>query len=315
MEEADSTGRGLRHFAFLYRTADEYASAISDFVRAGSTAAEPVLVAVPGHRQAELRQVIDRFPSPASARVSFTDMHALGRNPARILPAIQDFMDACDGVPIRFVSEPAWPGRSMAEMREAIRHEALINVAFTGICATILCPYDVTGLPACVVADVSRTHPLLASCGSQEPSSVFAGPGVVPADCDKPLQPVPVHAEVLAYRYNLREVRDLITAHARKADLPEPRTVDLVLAVSEIAANTLRHTSAGGTISIWRTEDELLCELRDTGHITDPLAGRRAPDPDHPGGHGLWLVHQVCDLVQVRTDQAGTQVKLHMRLP
>ena len=314
MEEADSTGRELRHSAFLYRTADEYASAIADFVQAGSTAAEPVLVAVPARRQAQLRQAMDRF-SPGSARVSFADMGQLGRNPARILPAIHAFIDACGGVPIRFVSEPVWPGRSLAEMREAIRHEALINVAFDGIGATIMCPYDVAGLPACVLADVTRTHPLLATCGSQEPSSVFAGSGVVPADCDSPLQPVPVHAEVLAYRHNLREVRDLIAAHARKADLPEPRAVDLVLAVSEIAANTLRHTGAGGTISIWRTEDELLCELRDTGHITDPLAGRRPPDPNHPGGHGLWLVHQVCDLVQMRTDQAGTQVMLHMRLP
>ena len=32
------------------------------------------------------------------------------------------------------------------------------------------------------------------------------------------------------------------------------------------------------------------------------------------GGNGLWLVNQVCDLVQARTGQAGTTTRLHMRL-
>ncbi len=117
-----------------------------------------------------------------------------------------------------------------------------------------------------------------------------------------------------SYRDNLREVRTMITDQARMADLSPVRAADLVLAVSEIAANTLRHTSAGGTISIWRTGSELVCQLGDTGYIADPLAGRRAPDRDHPGGQGLWLVHQVCDLVQVRTELGATQVRLHMRL-
>ncbi len=305
----EAAGTGLRHFALLYRTAEEYSSAVADFVRAASAAAEPVLIAVPGRRQAQLRQVLE------PGRTSFADMRELGCNPARILPAIQTFINTCIGGPVRFVGEPVWPGRSAAEIREAMRHEALINLAFADADATILCPYDVTGLPRCVIADVGRTHPLLTSRGTQEPSPGFAGHGVVPAECDDALPPVPAYAGVLAYQDNLREVRDLIAAHARRADLPDVRTVDLVLAVSEIAANTLRHTSAGGTISIWRTDRELLCELRDSGHIADPLAGRRPPDPDHPGGQGLWLVHQVCDLTEMRTDQGGTQVRLHMRLP
>ncbi len=314
MQEAGSTA--LRHFALLYRTAEEYASAVADFVKAAAAAAEPVLIAVPGRRQAQLRQVLEPVRQVTEpGRTRFADMRELGCNPARILPAIQTFINACTGGPVRFVGEPVWPGRSTAEIREAIRHEALINLALADADATILCPYDVTGLPECVIADAGRTHPLLASRGTEEPSPGFAGYGVVPAQCDGPLPPVPAHAEVLAYRDNLREVRGLITAHARRRDLPEARAVDLVLAVSEIAANTLRHTRAAGIISIWSTDGELLCDLRDSGHIADPLAGRRPPDPDHPGGQGLWLVHQVCDLTEVRTDQGGTQVRLHMRLP
>lgn len=311
MGEAGSTGGKLRHLALLYRDADTCAAAVREFAAAADASAQPVLIAVPGARQALLRAAVEPL---GCEHLTFTDLCDLGRNPARILPAVQSFLDSHPARPVLVVTEPVWPGRSVAEAREAIRHEALVNLAFAGADVTMLCLYDTVALPAEVLADACLTHPALAGHGGQERNLQFAGAGVMPADCDLPLPPVPPDASVLAYRDNLREVRDLIAAHARKAELPEPRAVDLVLAVSEIAANTLRHTDAGGRVSVWHTESELVCQLHDSGHISDPLAGRRPPDPDHPGGHGLWLVHQVCDLVQVRTDQTGTRVRLHMRL-
>ena len=44
------------------------------------------------------------------------------------------------------------------------------------------------------------------------------------------------------------------------------------------------------------------------------LAGRRRPIPDAGRGHGLWVVNQLCDLVELRTGSTGTTVRLHMRL-
>jgi len=46
----------------------------------------------------------------------------------------------------------------------------------------------------------------------------------------------------------------------------------------------------------------------------DPLAGRRLQPADGVGGKGLWLVNQVCDLVQTRSRQGSTTIRLHMRL-
>jgi hypothetical protein len=38
------------------------------------------------------------------------------------------------------------------------------------------------------------------------------------------------------------------------------------------------------------------------------------PAPDAlDGGRGLWVVHQTCDRVQIRTGPAGTTVRVHMR--
>ena len=105
------------------------------------------------------------------------------------------------------------------------------------------------------------------------------------------------------YTTNLSEVRALAEKHARVAGLPEDRVVDFVIAVSEVAGNTVRHAKSPGSIEIWSDDDEIVCEIRDTGVIADPLAGSQPPPPDADGGHGLWLVHQVCDRVDLHSDE------------
>jgi anti-sigma regulatory factor (Ser/Thr protein kinase) len=116
------------------------------------------------------------------------------------------------------------------------------------------------------------------------------------------------------YRSNLSQVRALVLGRAREAGLTEVRANDLVLAVSEAAANTLRHTRSPGTLVMWHDADEVVCEIHDEGTITDPFAGQRKPPPDASGGHGLWLVRQVCDLVELTSDASGTTVRMHMAL-
>src|SRR6185437_3838387 len=116
------------------------------------------------------------------------------------------------------------------------------------------------------------------------------------------------------YRSDLSQVRALVLQHARQAGLTEGRANDLVLAVSEVAANTLRHTRSPGTLAIWHDAEEIICEIHDEGTITDPLVGRHKPPPGASGGHGLWLVRQVCDLVELISDADGTTVRMHMTL-
>jgi anti-sigma regulatory factor (Ser/Thr protein kinase) len=98
------------------------------------------------------------------------------------------------------------------------------------------------------------------------------------------------------------------------AGLPDARIADFVIAVGEVAANTVRHAKSPGSIEIWCDGDEIVCEMRDAGVITDPQAGRRAPLPGAAGGHGLWLVYQVCDRVDLHSDQNGTVIRMHMSL-
>jgi anti-sigma regulatory factor (Ser/Thr protein kinase) len=117
-----------------------------------------------------------------------------------------------------------------------------------------------------------------------------------------------------AYTTNLSEVRSLAEKQARMAGLPDARVADFVIAVSEVAANTVRHARSPGFMEIWRDADEIVCEIRDAGVIADPRAGREPPPPGAAGGHGLWLVHQVCDQVELHSDEDGTVIRMHMSL-
>jgi anti-sigma regulatory factor (Ser/Thr protein kinase) len=105
--------------------------------------------------------------------------------------------------------------------------------------------------------------------------------------------------------------RDILTefaclASAEPGDLAEAR-----VAVSELVANSLAHAPTA-TLTLWSEADHVVVEVRDEGTITDPMVGRRAPSPDAPGGRGLWTVHQLCRLTQVRSGPAGTTARVHL---
>jgi anti-sigma regulatory factor (Ser/Thr protein kinase) len=117
------------------------------------------------------------------------------------------------------------------------------------------------------------------------------------------------------YTTDLAAVRAVVYRYAKQAGLPEHRAIDLVLAVSEVAANTVRHAKSPGSLKIWYDTREIVCQIQDEGTIHDPLAGQRKPSVDAMGGHGLWIVHQVCDEVEMKSDEAGTTICLHMNLP
>jgi anti-sigma regulatory factor (Ser/Thr protein kinase) len=116
------------------------------------------------------------------------------------------------------------------------------------------------------------------------------------------------------YTTNLSEVRALAEREARISGMPEDRIVDFVIAVGEVTANTVRHARSPGSMEIWRADGELICEIRDAGMIADPLVGTRPPPPEANGGHGLWLVHQICDRVYLHSDETGTVIRLYMTL-
>ena len=272
------TGRAsLSHLAYFYDDERDYMSYLPAFAGTGLRSSEPVFVAVPGNKAGLLRERL----GAESRLLRYGAMSETGRNPARLIPELRSFIDEHPGQPVRCICEVMWPGRSAAELCEAIRHEALINLAFDTATATIVCPYDVTGLAAGGLG--GRAHPPGHPAERADPVATgYAGPGEVPAECDGPLPAPPADAEVLGYETNLRPIRQLVTGYAqpgragrRAGHRPRDRGQR---AHREHAA---AHRGAAARLQVWHTGEEILCQMQDQGWITDPLAGRvrRSPGP------------------------------------
>ena len=130
----------------------------------------------------------------------------------------------------------------------------------------------------------------------------------------KATDPASVSFEFDFARDRLGELRRLVTKGATKASLDPSRTGDLVLAVNELATNSVRHGGGTGTLRMWREGDTLLCDVIDRGHVQQQSVCLAPPDPTQISGRGLWIVSQLCDLVQIRSSYGHNVVRVHMRL-
>jgi anti-sigma regulatory factor (Ser/Thr protein kinase) len=296
------------HPALFYRDDDTYLGGTVPYITEGLTAGEPVAVAVPRTRLGLLRDAL----GGRAAHVRMIDMEQAGRNPGRIIPRIlRAFADAHPGKRVRIIGEPIWAGRSRAEYGPCVQHEALINKAFAGRQATILCPYDSGRLDAQVISDAYATHPVLIEGAVQRASTQYA-PDRTMAAYNVPL-PHPADSAAFVFGAQLLpDVRHFALQLAANLGLPEDRREDLAMAVAELTTNSVIHGGGSGVLRLWAEGDDILCQVEDCGQLSDPLAGRFLPPPGQPGGRGLVLVNYLTDLVRVHTTSTGTTIRCHL---
>jgi anti-sigma regulatory factor (Ser/Thr protein kinase) len=247
--------------------------------------------------------------------VYFVDMAALGGNPARIIPAWREFVDAhaSSGQPIRGIGEPIWAGRRAPEVLECQLHEALLNLAVDPDSPLWLrCPYDVGALEGDVLTEAERSHPALVEDATYTGSTLYGGMLHASAAFDHDLpEPYATVVELAFDASGLPAVRDVVAGRAMLLDIERDKAADLALAVHELATNSLRHGGGRGVLRVWQEPDALVCEIHDAGHVEDPLVGRRIPTARQEGGRGVWIANQLCDLVQLRTTPTGTTIRVH----
>ena len=302
------------HRALLYGDEDTYLAGTVPFIEAGLAAGESVMVSVP----AERLDLIEAHLDVGAGDVMLVPMEQLGRNPAWIIPAWADFVAPAlrHRKAARGIGEPIWASRSPDELVECVRHEQLLNLALAGAQDfQLLCPYDTRSLEPEVIETAHRNHPAIEWSGTTSPSRRYSAEHL-PTPMTDPLPAVPDGVEpVLFDEGTLWTVREAVTAGAESEGLRGERLDDLTVAVSEALANSIRHGGGGGEVLCWGQDHRVLCEVRDRGTIVDPMAGRVRPGLDQDGGRGLWLMNQLCDLVQIRSRPDGTQVvRLHMAL-
>jgi anti-sigma regulatory factor (Ser/Thr protein kinase) len=303
----------FRHPALLYASPTEYLAGTIPFIQGGLAGGEPVMVAVPGDNLALIRSALGMDVK----HVVLTDMSVAGRNPGRIIPGVLlAFAAEHAGNPVRIIGEPIWAGRSATEYPACAQHEALINAAFRGRDAAILCPYDTGRLDPAWLADAHRTHPVMWTPTAQWDSPYYADPVELAARFGQPLSEPPGEAARIEVRHGaLAGIRRLVADRAGEAGMRPDRVVDLTIAVSELAANSVVHAGGTGTLAVWSEDGQLLCQVDDAGHIADALAGRIPVSAEAAtGGRGLLLVNQLSDLVRVHTRPGATTVRLYFRL-
>lgn len=300
----------FRHQALIYEGPDQFLAGTVPFLWSALEAEEPALVAV-GRPQ---RELLEGALGGDARWVQFLAIEDLGPNPAALIPLWRSFVEENGGGLVRGIGEAAWCERGPAALEECHRHECLLNLAFAEVPAfSLLCPWDAAAVPARSLQRVAASHPYLRRSGWVEESPEF-DPAL---DCFAGELPPPgPRTETLDFGLGeLAEVRQRVAGAGERAGLDPTGIADLVTAASELAANSVIHGGGSGTLQIWRENGSLLTEVRDRGRIEDPLVGRVRPQITQEGGRGLWLANRLCDLVQIRSGDAGTAVRLHVPVP
>lgn len=302
-------GDMLVHAALLHRDPSALRAAVAEFADEAANEGEPVLAIAP----VATLELIDDALSTSGAVIAVSDMARVGRNPGMVLPILQEWVRAGHGRRVRVLSEPMWPGRCRAEMVECLRHEALLNLVLAAVPASVLCLYDAAHLDAAALSGAEFTHPELIDELGRRPSVVYGDPLVLHRGDrwpqDEPTGPVGEHP----FAGDLGHLRHAVADDPRLRALDRRRRADLVFAVNEAATNAVRHGDRAVRTRVWREDERVVSEVRSDTPIEDPLAGHRRPAPDAAGGRGLWLINQLCDLVELRSGPRGSSLRMHMR--
>lgn len=315
MTTAPMDASPFTHGALFHHGNGELLDVALPFVSEGLDAGEAVAVALPP----EQLELVRHGLGDDAPHVLFVDVTHLGRNPGRVLPELGLFHRAHGRHRrVRAFGSPVWPGRSPDELEACREHDALLNLALARAPVSVLCPFDVGTLEPETLAWARTTHPTVWEDGACGPNPHFGDPRAVAGHAAGPLPEPDDVGETLVFRAPEapRTVRTAVAAHARRHGLDTEKVADLCLAAHEVAVNTIVHTSGPGILSLWTEADAVVCQVQDGGWIRDPLAGRHAPAPEEGRGYGLFLAHQICDLVRVHSHPTdGTTVRMWMRLP
>jgi anti-sigma regulatory factor (Ser/Thr protein kinase) len=290
-----------------------FVGATVPFIQSGLAAGEPMLVVTSAAKVDRVRAAL----GSDAPNVEFAQMSDIGHNPATIIPAWRDFVDRFAGRPVRGIGEPIYQERTGAELVECLHHEALLNLAFSDRPNfSLMCPIDVDVVsPESVDAARSR-HPWLGVNEISRPVVCAENHGYesksITTTFDDPLPDPNGPVEEICFDFaSVGQVRAIVQRIAADRGVGPNRCFDFMTAVNEAVANSLIHGGGLGTLRVWSDDDRLICEVSDRGRIEDPLVGRRRPSQSSAGQRGVWMMNQLCDLVQIRSGTNGTVVRLH----
>jgi hypothetical protein len=301
--------QSYRHEAFLWHDASDFTVGMVAFIRDGLEAGEPVMAAVTPEHVEWLRDALDG----QADQVEFLNICELGRNPAQLIPAWQQFLDTRSEQfhPVRGIGEPIWPGRRPEELLESQLHEALLNISVDPeIPFWLICPYDAETLSAAVVEEAHRSHPVIVDAVSYQASARYAGREHADSMFAAELPQLAGQSITTVFTaQSVSRLQSYIRLELHIAGLHADKAARLAVATQWLALSSFHRGATEVTIRIWDRRNAWICEVTDGTTVRDVLLGRRVPsDHDHDG---VWQANQLCDLVQIRSSSTGTHVRVH----
>jgi anti-sigma regulatory factor (Ser/Thr protein kinase) len=301
---------GAWHEAVAFRDPVDLAARIAPLIAEATTLGDPVLAVLGREERGALEAVLGN----AGDGVRFLD-------PAEV-HTVPPFTVAVEWARTnRRITEPGGRSLVVGQHLEQLpgcgpeywaRLDIALDVATTHLPVTVLCPFP----DAAPQALVRATHPHVATAGG-----VVGGEGYRPpreAVVDFPPPPPPDLGRPAAQRpfdlATLAEVRGTVTTAGTAAGLDPEDAADLVLAVNELASNSIEHGPGAGVLRIWDLDGEVVAEVFDGGHMDVPFPGLTLPPPEGERGRGLWLASELCDVLQVWSEAGeGTIIRVTMR--
>jgi anti-sigma regulatory factor (Ser/Thr protein kinase) len=278
----------LRHDALVYGSLDEYVTTAVAFLREGLQDGEGAVVA---HTRAGIAVMTEALGADADS-VRFVDVGEAYTRPAHTLAAYHDvYADQLHRTPsLRAVADVQF-GPDPSEWDLWTGYEAAFNESFAHLPAWVLCTYDGNRLPDPVLDAVWRTHPTVVTGDGTSTSDRYESPDQVLRRAATPSGPLP-QLRSIGFGRDAEEFRERLAREMDRAGTPANRTLDMLLAATEVAANAVTHGGGVRDVRAGIAEGRFACEIVDAGPgFDDPLAGYLAPRPG--SGNGLWVARQL----------------------
>lgn len=305
------SGAAVGHTGYFHETAfygsdDEFLAIVVPFIEGGVVAGEPTFVTL-----AERNAGLVQGAMATVDGVTFVPGNHQYARPAATIRSYRELFGqqvAAGATQIRVVGDVPHPGFGVSWDAWA-RYEAVVNHAFDDFPLWGMCPYDLRTTPDDVLDEVARTHQHIATPDGHHRNERFEDPAeFLRARPVRPLAAEPSEPVI--------DLRDPTAAEARHAvrgldaGLPVAAHEDLVLSVSEVVTNALRHGRPPARLRLWAADGRVVATIHDQGPgVTDPFAGL-LPAPKVDGGLGLWIASQLCSEVTIGQDADGFGVRL-----
>lgn len=307
---AELAGAQLEHDAFLYGSDEQLVTAMVPFLQEGLTRGDAAAaVTTPGN----LALLRDRLG--ADAHVSYVEAADWYVRPAAAIAqfdaAIRELIDG--GAPhLRVVGELPF-GSTLGEHASWNRYEAIVNEAFKRAPLWVVCLYDTRALPEQLIEAARRTHPTLFEARRRRQSADYVEPAVLLGQIPEPGIPVAGPPRLqLRIDGDPRGWRHSLAGAVEAEALPRGRAEEFLIAVGELVANALGHGHGLAELTLWSTNDGVVCAVHDDGPgVDDPFAGYLPPGNDDAAqGMGLWVARQLSDSLAIQSGADGTTVRL-----